>query len=176
MWYVRGEQAERVTGRMPLKCLIAEYLTRDWTGLSDACSFNGLMHRKWPDGFDLSADYGDVEGAAIRKIRSHLLNYFNFSSYEVLELHLPFLGGGWSRAYNEYASLTMFMLYVGFFLGLPKILRRKHALWIAFIGFNTLIFILTDATPRYLLPVLFCYAIIAGIGYDWLLKRLTRAS
>lgn len=176
MWYVRGEQAERVTGLMPLQCLAAEYITRDWTGLSDACSFNGLMHQKWPDGFDLTADYGDIEGEAKAKIRANIFNYLSFSAFDVLELHLPFLGGGWSHLYNQYASVTMLLLYIGFFAGIVRSLSKTHLLLLTFIAYNTLIFVLTDATPRYLLPVIFCYAAIAGIGYDWLLKRLTRTS
>lgn len=177
MWYVRGEQAEKVHGFEPFWCLWSEYVSRDWTGRSPACSFNGLMHQRWPQGFTrMNTDYTQVIRDGRAKIRAHLLSYFNFSFYEVIELHLPFLGGGWSFRYNLFAAVTMFLLYVGFFAGIPRIFRREHALFIAIIGYNTLIFILTDATPRYLMPVVFCYALIAGIGYDWLLNHKKRLS
>ncbi len=68
------------------------------------------------------------------------------------------------------------MLYAGFFVGLRAFFRPENLLWATIIVYNTLVFILTDATPRYLVPVLFCYAVFSAIGYDRLLKRFFRAS
>lgn len=175
MAYIRGEQAERVTGFEPFRCLWAEYVSRDWTGLSDACSFNAVMHVRWPHGFDLSVDYSDVLQSGKQKILAHPFSYLNFSFYEILELHVPFVGGGLSHIYNLYAAVTGLLLYAGFLWGIPALFERRNFLFTAIIAYNTLIFILTDATPRYLLPVFFCYALFAGIGYDRLLKSLKNA-
>jgi 4-amino-4-deoxy-L-arabinose transferase-like glycosyltransferase len=170
MWYVRGEQAEHVKGFEPFLCLWAEYVSRDWTNRAHACSFNGLMHERWPASDTPATDYGAAGASGRAKIMAHPISYLWFSFVDIFELHLPFLGGGWSHAYNVYAAATMFFLYIGFFIGLPSLFRRENLLWLLLIGYNTAIFALTDATPRYLLPVIFCYALIAGIGYDRALK------
>lgn len=173
-WYVRGEQAERVHGLEPFRCLWAEYIARDWTGRSDACSYNSVMHRRWPEGYVVTAaDSLDAQQTGQAKIRAYPLSYLNFSLYEILELHLPFVGGGWSTAFNVYAAFTWLILGIGFLFGIPKLPPREHLLWLTIILYNTAVFSLTDATPRYLLPVIFCYALIAAIGYDAALKRLS---
>lgn len=169
MWYVRGEQAERVHGLEPLRCLYAEYVSRDWTGRSDACSFNGLMHAKWPNGFDRTKDYSDVALAGQEKIRANILSYLNFSFFEILELHIPFVGGGFSTTFNVFVAATGLLLYIGFFLGLPLFFRSKKWIWLVPIAYNVLVYTLTDATPRYLVPFLLFYALIAAFGYDRLL-------
>ena len=166
MWYVRGEQAENIRGLEPLKCLWSEYISRNWTGRSPACSYNALMHQRWPEGSETQTDSGDVIRTGQAKIRSHFLSYLWFSVFEVLELHFPYVGGGWSTAFNVYAALTAFVLYAGFLLGLRRLLRRGTLLFLLLILYNTGVFVLTDATPRYLVPVLFCYALFAAIGYD----------
>lgn len=176
MWYVRGEQAERIRGMEPFWCLWAEYISRDWNGRSDACSYNGLMNTKWSGGFDLEADYSDVADAGKAKILKHFPWYLWFSVFEVLELHFPYLGYGWSSSYNQYAALTQLLLAVGFLLALPKLADRKYSILTAFIAYNTAVFVFTDATPRYLLPVFFGYAALAGTGYTWLLQALRRSS
>lgn len=178
MWYVRGEQAKRVQGLEPLRCLWAEYVSRDWTNRSDACSYNSVMHRRWPEGFVVTpADSRDARQTGLANVQAHVLSYLNFSLYEILELHLPFVGGGWSTTFNVYAALTGLILAVGFLLGLPALFRREHLLWLMIIIYNTAVFSLTDATPRYLLPVIFCYALLASFAYDrlfdWLKKRCT---
>lgn len=176
MWYVRGEQAEQVHGLEPLWCLWSEYVSRDWTGRSPACSYNGLMHTRWPDGFDLQADYGDVAGAGKAKIIAHFPSYLSFSVFEILELHIPYLGGGWSGAYNIYAALSAAVMYAGFFVGVFFIRRKSLAIFFVIIFYNTAVFTLTDATPRYLLPVIFCYAALAGVGYNAGLLKLSKRS
>ncbi|MBP7113899.1 MAG: glycosyltransferase family 39 protein [Candidatus Peribacteraceae bacterium] len=176
MWYVRGVQAEHVRGTEPFLCLYAEYISRDWTGTSPQCSFNGLMHQRWPNGVESGVDYSALEKESKAKIMANLPSYLWFSAVDTIELHLPYLGGGWSHAYNVYASLSMLVLYIGFAFGLPALVRREYVLWFLLIGYNTAVFILTDATPRYLMPVIFCYALFAGIGYDWLITKITRKS
>ncbi len=177
MWHVRGEQAERVRGLEPFRCLWSEYISRDWNGRSSACSYNGLMHTKWPAGNVSTAESNAItakEGKA--KIVQFFPSYLWFSVFEILELHFPFVGGGWSHAFNVYASLTQLMLAIGFLLGLIRIVDRKILILVVLIAYNTGVFIFTDATPRYMLPVFFCYAAIAGIGYDLMLKRFFRSS
>ncbi len=177
MWYIRGEQAERVRGLEPFRCLWSEYVSRDWTGRSDACSYNGLMHARWPSGtMEPAAERIAITREAQTKVRMHSLSYLNFSLFEILELHLPFVGGGFSRTFNVYAALSALVMYIGFFFGIPRIFAKENLLWTALMAYTTLVFSLTDATPRYLTPVLFCYALLAAVGYvrlsDWLRSRL----
>lgn len=176
MWYVRGEQAEQIHGLEPFWCLYSEYISRNWDGRSSACSFNGLMHRRWPDGFDMQKDYADVAAAGKAKILAHFPSYLWFSVFEVLELHAPYVGGGWSRAFNVYAAFTQLLLGIGFLLGIFCLRDRRIAPVVFLALYNTGAFILTDATPRYMLPVFFCYAAIAGIGYNWLLQHTKQRS
>lgn len=174
MWYVRGEQAEHLRGIEPFMCLWAEYISRDWTGRSPQCSFNGLMHRRWPNGVESGVDYSELEKESKAKIKANLPSYLWFSAVDTIELHLPYLGGGWSHLYNIYASLSMLTLYIGLLFGLTSVVKREYVLWFLLIGYNTAVFILTDATPRYLMPVIFCYALFAGIGYDRLITKISR--
>ncbi len=149
MWYVRGEQANRVQGLEPLRCLWAEYVSRDWTGRSDACSYNSVMHRRWPEGFVVTdSDSQDARQTGQANVRAHLLSYLNFSLTEILELHLPFVGGGWSTAFNVYAAFTGLILAIGFLLGLPALFKPEYLLWLMIIAYNTSVFSLPDATPR----------------------------
>jgi 4-amino-4-deoxy-L-arabinose transferase-like glycosyltransferase len=172
-WYVRGEQAEKATGLEPFRCLWSEYVSRDWSGRSDACSFNAVWHARWPEGQDRARadDIADAGREGQAKIRSHVLSYLWFSVFEVLEFHIPFVGGGWSHLFNMYASLTGAIMYVGCLFGLTR-LRRKHLILLVIVGYTVAVFCLTDATPRYAVPILFCYSAIAGIGYDRLLTFL----
>ena len=172
VWYVRGEQARDVHGLEPLRCLWAEYVTRDWTDRSPSCPFNAIMHRKWPDGLNLDQRDLDAatEGRAV--IRQHFANYLWFSIFEVIELHLPYVNG-WGRWYNVAAVAWTLLLYLGIPLGIAAWRRPTPLLWLSWtvIAYSTGLFALTDAIPRYLLPILFAYALLAGIGYDRLLSR-----
>jgi hypothetical protein len=169
MWYVRGEQAERVTGLEPFWCLWSEYISRDWTGRSSACSYNGLMHAKWPGGKELGNE-DEIAREGQRKILAHFGNYLWFSVFEVLELHLPYVDG-WGRTYNELAAAGMVVLYLGCLLSVRSIWRREYALFAGLVLYNTLVFVLTDATPRYLVPVIFCYAVFSAAGYASVIYR-----
>lgn len=172
MWHVRGEQAERVKGLEPLRCLWSEYISRDWEGRSPACSFNGLMHAKWPDG-KLLGDEDEIAREGRRKIALHPASYLWSSAFEVLELHLPYVNG-WGRTYNVLASAGVVILYIGCLLSLRVIWRREYALFFGLILYNTVVFSLTDATPRYLVPVISCYAVLSAVGYASALGRLHR--
>lgn len=175
-WYVRGEQAEHIgIGLEPARCLWAEYVSRDWTGRSPYCSFNAVWHAKWPEGFvgvpeDVLATN---EGKA--KIRAHFANYLWFSLFEVVELHLPYVNG-WGRAYNLSAIAWTAAVYLGCAFSLPFLRRREYLLAAAFMLYLTGIYVLTDATPRYLVPILHCYALLAAVGYTGLRSWLTARS
>ncbi len=170
MLYARGEQAERLHGVEPFLCLWAEYVSRDWTGRSDACSVNSLMHRIWP------SDQPSVDTAlaplALEKIRSHFGWYLWDSLFQILELHLPFVGGGWPFLFNLFAAIGSAIIYVGCLLAFRSLFDRRMFFFLLLIAYNTAFFALIAATPRYLIPVSFCYAMFAAIGYDKLLSRL----
>ncbi len=172
--FVRAEQAEKVHGFEPFMCLWAEYISRDWTGRSDACSFNGVKNRKWPGGVALGNEEEIAEQSKAR-IFANFGSYLWFSVVDIIEQHLPFVGGGWSTAYNGFAALASLVLYVGFIAGARFAVDRRYLLFSALIAYNTLFFVLTDATPRYLLPILFCYTIFAALGYERVLRWRSRS-
>ena len=172
VWYVRGEQAEHLRGLDPLRCLLAEYVTRDWNGLPPQCSFNAVKNTKWPEGIKHDPAVSAIGREGQRKILHNFMNYLWFSVFEVVELHFPYVNG-WGLWYNILAVLGSAVLYLGALLGIPTIFRRRDLLlFFAFIAYVTGVFILTDATPRYLMPVIFCYAVLAALGYDRFLSRL----
>ncbi len=174
LWYVRGEQAEKVHGTEPFMCLWAEYISRDWSGRSSACSYNGLANTRWPQG--LLAHDPAIADAGQAKIRQHFGSYLWFSVFEIIELHLPFVGGGWPFVFHLAAAAASFIIYFGCIFALPQIFDRRFFIITIFIAYNTLVFILTDATPRYLIPVTFGYAVFAAVGYDAALSALLRLS
>ncbi len=170
LWYVRGEQSEKVRGLEPFLCLYAEYISRDWSHRSPACSFNSLQNTRWPQG--LTVHDPSVSAAGIAKIKQHFGSYLWFSMFEILELHLPFVGGGWPHSFNIAAVFGSFVMYFGCLLGIRRIFSRQYILFLLMIAYNTVVFIFTDATPRYLIPVTFCYAVLAAVGYDAALRFL----
>lgn len=172
MLYARAEQAELVQGWNPLKCLAAEYVTRDWTGLPPACSTTYLFHLRWPDG-TVTGEESAIAHDSVQKIFHHPFGYLWFSVFEVIELHLPFVDS-WGHTYNQLATLGTFLLYVGMLLIGWGIRDRSIQFFLVVIGYTTLLFMFTDATPRYLMPSLFAYATVAGIGYDRFLQRFSR--
>jgi 4-amino-4-deoxy-L-arabinose transferase-like glycosyltransferase len=169
MWHVRGEQAEHVRGLEPFKCLWAEYISRDWSERSEYCSFNGIMHRLWEE--QPNADPAQVAAEGKEKILRYLPSYLWFSFVDIIELHLPYVNG-WGMLYNALAALGSLIVYVGFLLGIPKaLLDRRFAYFFLLMLYSTLIFVLTDATPRYLIPTIFCYIAVAAVGFNRLFKR-----
>lgn len=168
-WYIRGVQTEKLTGFEPFRCLWSEYASRDWTGRSDACSFNGVMRQRWPDGFKATPEDVIAGKEGMKTILSHFPNYLWVSFTDVFELHLPYVNG-WGFGYNALAALSMVLIYVGMLFSLAS--WKKRFVWplLVLIAYNTAVFSLTDATPRYLLPVIFCYMALSGIGYAKLLR------
>lgn len=169
MWYVRGEQAERVTGMEPFKCLWAEYISRTWVGRSPACNYNSLMHNKWP-GNILHGNEADIASEGRRKILRHFPNYLWFTVTQIIEYHLPNVNG-WGFTYNVFAAISTVILYFGCLFSLSTIRRRTFAfLWII-LGYSALIYALTDGIPRYMMPVIFCYATLSAVGYAAIYNR-----
>lgn len=176
IWHVRGIQAEELHGIEPIMCLWAEYVSRDWSNRSFACSFNHVKNMQWPNGVRGPSDEMKAIGeAGMAKIKAHFLNYLWFSVIDIIELYLPYLG--WGRMYNVLASIGQLILYIGCLAGIVGFIRRKIAwnTWylipLLIMAYTTAVFIVTDATPRYLMPIIFCYCLLAGIGFDWFLKR-----
>ncbi len=170
-WAVRGEQMMNLRGLEPLRCFYAEYISRDYTGRSPFCNFNAVQHELWPQG--LYQDDRDLALAATgkAKIKENFGRYLWYSTIDVVELHIPYVNG-WGRIYNISAALSSLILYVGVLLSLPFVLRRKTFLFfIAAMVYTIGVFSLTDATPRYLMPVIFAYAVLAAIGYERVWSR-----
>lgn len=171
-WYVRGEQAETIRGMEPFRCLYAEYVSRDWEGLDPNCSFNAVWHRKWPEDFHALPEDAAAGEAGIAKIKAHPIAYLWFSLVDVLELHIPYVNG-WGIVYNLLAVLGSVVSYIGVALWVVhRRWRKVEFFFLCAMLYTTGVFVLTDATPRYLLPVTFAYAALAGIGYDWLLSKV----
>jgi hypothetical protein len=171
-WYVRGVQAETINGWEPITCLYAEFVTRDWTGLDENCAFNGVMHRKWPEGFKALPEDRVFGEQGIERIKRHPIAYLWLSVFEAVELHLPYVNG-WGRTYNVLALAATGIVYLGFLLWFFfRCWRRTDLLFLMLIGYVSGVFGLTDATPRYLMPVIFAYMALAGIGYDLLVCKL----
>ena len=170
MWHVRGEQAEHIRGLEPFKCLWAEYISRDWSGRSDYCSYNAVVNRRWPTRRPLGIE-ADIARAGQHKILQNLPYHLWFSVFEVLELHLPYVNG-WGFSYNVLTSLMTLFVYVGCVPALPGVLkRREYAVFLLLILYATLAFSLTDATPRYHVPTFFAYIVLASQGYASLTSR-----
>jgi hypothetical protein len=124
---------------------------------------------------DYPAERKAIARAGAENILRNFPHYLWFSLFEILELHLPFVNG-WGFAYNALAALSMVILYGGLLFSLPRIFRREYGIFIAFILYSMLIYTATDATPRYLLPIVFCYSVFAAVGYARLFPRSSTAS
>ena len=169
--FVRGEQAVNIRGWEPARCLWAEYISRDYSRVSPSCNFNAVMHRHWPDGFLPGVDYSVDGSIGKEKILSHPFAYLWFSLFEIVELHLPYVGGGFRTAFNVYTLFTQVILFFGCIFAASLFRERSLRFFILLLVYNTIIFSLTDAIPRYLLPIFFCYAFLSAVGYDRLLQR-----
>lgn len=175
-WHVRGEQSENIgIGVEPAMCLWAEYVSRDYSGRSPYCNFNAVWHAKWPEGFvGVPAD-AHISRDGQAKILAHFPSYLWFSLFEVVELHLPYVNG-WGRIYNFLAVLWTVLVYLGCAFSVPFLRRKEYLLFAAFIGYVTLLFALTDAIPRYLVPILHCYAFLAVLGYTGLQRLWSKSA
>ncbi|HVW66371.1 MAG TPA: glycosyltransferase family 39 protein [Candidatus Peribacteraceae bacterium] len=169
-WYVRGERSQYIRGLEPYRCLWSEYVSRNWTGRSPYCSFNAVWHREWPNGFIGVPQDAVVAREGQRKILAYFPYYLWDSVSEVVEFHLPFVGP-WGRIYNVSAAAALFFVYVGCLLALPVLLCTKHRFFLLLAVYFVALFALTDATPRYHMPVIFCYALLGAVGYHRLLTR-----
>lgn len=172
MWYVRGEQAVHVRGSEPLMCLWSEYVSRTWEGRSPYCSFNAVKNRLWVDGEPTPGDILEAGTAGRTMIKENFVSYVWFSIVEILEMHTPYVGGGWSRSFNVYVAVSHMILLLGVALGIRSLMDPRFRLFWLLASYHTAIFALTDASPRYLVPVLFCHAAIAAFGYSGPLSRL----
>lgn len=171
-WYVRAEQAETLRGREPFDCLWSEYITRDWTGRDKNCSFNAVWHYKWTKGYVPGPEDSILERESQKRILELWPHYLWMSVFEVLEIHVPYVNG-WGRTYNFLTVFMTVILYLGVLLWLLSRRWSRVLLLPLFLIFYVVgLFALTDATPRYLVPVSFCYVWFAAMGYDWLLSRL----
>lgn len=171
-WYVRGEQAETIRGSEPFFCLYAEYVTRNREGLDPNCHFNAVWRRQWPNGMQFVPEDRNVGKAGQQKILANFSHYLWFSVFEVAELHLPYVNG-WGRTYNLAATAFTALSYLGVLLwAVFRAWRRELLLPLSLMAYTTALFALTDALPRYLMPVVFCYAWLASIGYDRLIRKL----
>lgn len=174
-WYVRGVQTRDLRGLEPLRCLYSEYISRNWDGRSDACSFNAVMHRKWPDGFKATPEDARAIADGRQLILSHIPNYMWLTFVEIIELHLPYVNG-WGFWYNLLSVITMICMYIGI-LGVFPLFKRPPPFLVVFMSillYHTAVFALTDATPRYLLPVIFCYVVLSGLGYSYFFSSIRR--
>lgn len=174
-WYVRGEQAEQLRGLEPLRCLEAEYLTRNWEGRSPVCSFNGTWHLKWPNGFTGVPEDQAITAAGKQKILDNFGWYVWGSLFEILEFHIPYVNH-WGSGYNNAVSVGMFLVYLGILFAVRAVWRWNLLLFGLIAGYTVGVFMFTDATPRYQMPVIFCYALLAGIGYDRCLSFIRNRS
>lgn len=167
-WYVRGERAEFIRGLEPYRCLWSEYVSRDWTGRSPYCSFNAAWHKEWPQGFvGVPADQ-----AIAAQGKAKILRYFPYylwdSVSEVVEFHLPYVGP-WGHLYNLLESVAFGLLGIGCLGSLSVLFQRKWLPFVIIIVYSVALFALTDATPRYHMPLIFCYAVLSAIGYHRIL-------
>ncbi len=173
--YVRGVQTRDLHRLEPFYCLYSEYVSRNWEGRSPSCSFNAVMHHKWPNGFQGTPEDALAGEEGKQLILADIPNYLWLAIVEVVELHLPYVNG-WGTVYNWSALISMIVLYIGILLAIPLFRHREP--YMLLIGmlmlYHTGIFALTDATPRYLLPAIFCYSALAGVGYARLTGSLTR--
>jgi hypothetical protein len=171
MLYVRAQQAEHVQGLEALRCLWSEYISRDWTGRSPACSFNGLVNTKWPGRVPTTQD-PEIRRESIATILRDFPNYLWFSVFEILEYHVPYVNG-WGHLYNIAVTVAQALLYVGCAVALFRWKKWGTVEWLCTLlaAYSLGIYILTDATPRYHVPLLGAYAILAATGYNVLLTR-----
>ncbi len=167
-WYVRGERSEHLRGLEPYRCLWSEYVSRDWTDRSAYCNFNAVWHKKWPEGFTSIPENLAIASAGKAKIRLHFPAYVWDSISEVLEFHLPYVGP-WGRTYNMLESVATLFLYLGCLCAIPKLFSRKMLPFSVLAFYFVSLFALTDAIPRYRMPVIFCYAVLSAIGYHRIL-------
>jgi hypothetical protein len=168
MWVVRGEQVRTLRGLDSFRCLSAEYLSRELPERLRACSTEELYSvsqaTSWEEDELLRAG---EEGR--RAVLRALPRYLGHSLVLALEYHFPYVNG-WGFVYNLLELSATMVLSMGVLLSL-SVLHKEQWFFLLLIGYATMVFALTEAIPRYRLPILFCYAALASLGYTRLLCR-----
>lgn len=166
MWYGRAEQAKTLRGLQPFECVYTEYITHDWNG--PPCTSTELRHifrdTVWMPGYER-----ELNASSFRTIGDNFAHYLWGSLAKTIELHLPNVGF-WGRTYNYLATAESVILIFGCIGGLFA--WRKLVPFIALITYATLNFSLTEALPRFHMPIMFAYIVIAAVGYASYIERL----
>lgn len=172
-WYVRGEQVQALHGLDPLRCLWAEYVTRDFSGLPEECSFGGVLARRWPDGF--VGHEADIRRAAAESrviIMRHPFSALRLWAAAVIEYHLPFFASG--KIYNILTTIMTAFLAFGMLASLPLWRRRDIFFFVIPLLYGTAAFAMLDVVPRYRFPVVFSCVMLAVLGWRHLYLRFQR--
>lgn len=162
-WAVRGIQAKDLRGMEPMYCLYSEYISRNYDNRSPSCGFNAVMHRIFPTGFTGSAADAKLGAEGKQLIKENFVWYAWHSLFEVVELHLPNVNS-WGFVYNSWLALYTCFVFFGILLGIRHF-YTIYWLLLAIVIYTIGIYTLSDAIPRYLIPILFCYCIFSSIGY-----------
>lgn len=169
---LRGEQAETLRGLEPLWCMGAEYITRDWSNRSKNCHINAVKNRLFPNGFVGNAADAALGEIGKQKVKDNFAWYLWHSAFEVLELHLPY-ANSWGLRYNlavsAYSLIVTLLAIVGLFMW-----QRWYWFILAPVAYVIGIYIVSDAIPRYLIPVLFVYCLLAAVGLVHILQLYER--
>jgi 4-amino-4-deoxy-L-arabinose transferase-like glycosyltransferase len=166
--YMRAQKAANLQPLEHFSCLYREYLLRDFT--NPFCMTNTILHGL---GKDIREGRMTLEGARAESrslLAGNVMGFIIGSVAEVLEFHFPFFDG--NTIYNILALLSYILLYLGVLMSVPALWGRSHMLFLAPPLYAMLIFALTDATPRYHMPIIFCYVTLAVVGYSRVLPRL----
>lgn len=166
--YMRAQKAAHLAPHEYFTCFYEEYVLRDFH--NPYCLTNPLLHEL---GANIQSSVTTLERARA-EARSLLLQHpFGFlwgSFAEVLEFHFPFFDG--NTLYNIAALLAYIFLYLGVLFGIRAVRDPQYALFWVLPLYAMLVFALTDATPRYHMPTLFCYIVFSARGYIHLVERL----
>jgi hypothetical protein len=167
-WYMRQHQATDFSWDDPLRCLWAEYVTRKLENVPLTCDF-GIL--KGVDINDVTAE--SITSESLRVIRSHMPMYLWTSAVWAVKYHFPYVNG-WGTLYNVLELLVTLLLYAGIAAGVLLKRRRWDIIYWLPLLIGPVLFGLIDVEPRYRMPFLGAYAVLAGIGYDLLFLRMKR--
>lgn len=166
-WVVRGGQVETFTALDPFRCLWAEYITRDLSSRPPACAFGGQIKTRWPDGVDAHLEELTAAASSAREtLLRHPVHYGWISAVWAFKFHLPYVDS-WGMTYNALEALYTVLLYAGIVI---LLFRRKewkshYLLCLIIIIATTGLFALVDVEPRYRMPIVPAYALLAAAGY-----------
>ena len=161
--YMRAQKSAYLTPSGHFTCLYKEYVLR---GFPPLCYMNSILHEL---GGRIERGEITLEESTRQSKKLLLLHpggFFLGSIAEVLEHHFPFFDG--STRYNVIALIAYIFLYIGILCGLKEFWQRRFVLFLVLSAYAIVIFALTDATPRYHMPVLFCYIVLSVVGYHTL--------